>query len=58
VDHESTPAQYMLRVQQKRRNPRNRQEVARYLVSRGCRTDILFLQQFTGLLAPWLSRGA
>jgi ankyrin repeat protein len=32
VDHESTPAQYMLR---------SRQEVARYLVARGCRTDIL-----------------
>jgi hypothetical protein len=41
VDHESTPAQYMLRVQQKRHYPRDRQEVARYLVSRGCRTDIL-----------------
>jgi ankyrin repeat protein len=32
VDHESTPAQYMVR---------ERQEVARYLVSRGCLTDIL-----------------
>ena len=32
VDHESTPAQYMIR---------DRQEVARYLVARGCRTDIL-----------------
>jgi len=32
VDHESTPAQYMVR---------DRQEVARFLVSRGCRTDIL-----------------
>jgi ankyrin repeat protein len=32
IDHESTPAQYMLR---------DRQPVARYLVSRGCRTDIL-----------------
>jgi ankyrin repeat protein len=32
VDHESTPAQYMLD---------GRQDVARYLVSRGCRTDIL-----------------
>jgi len=32
VDHESTPAQYMVR---------DRQEIARYLVSRGCRTDIL-----------------
>lgn len=32
VDHESTPAQYMVR---------SRQEVARYLVRRGCRTDLL-----------------
>jgi ankyrin repeat protein len=32
IDHESTPAQWMLR---------DRQDVARYLVSRGCRTDIL-----------------
>lgn len=32
VDHESTPAQYMVR---------SRQEVARYLVSRGCTTDLL-----------------
>jgi ankyrin repeat protein len=32
VDHESTPAQWMIR---------DRQEVARYLVSVGCRTDIL-----------------
>ncbi len=32
VDHESTPAQYMVR---------DRQEVARYLVARGCRTDVL-----------------
>lgn len=32
VDHESTPAQYLVR---------ERSEVARYLVSRGCRTDIL-----------------
>ena len=41
VDHESTPAQYMLRVDQKRHYPRDRQDVARYLVSRGCKTDIL-----------------
>ncbi len=41
VDHESTPAQYMLRVPQKRQYPRDRQDVARYLVSRGCRTDLL-----------------
>jgi hypothetical protein len=32
IDHESTPAQYMVR---------NRQEVARYLVERGAKTDIL-----------------
>src|SRR5688572_20507727 len=32
VDHESTAAQWMVR---------DRQEVARYLVTRGCRTDIL-----------------
>lgn len=31
-DHESTPAQWMVR---------DRQEVARYLVSRGCETDLL-----------------
>lgn len=41
VDHESTPAQYMLRVEQKRHYPHDRQDVARYLVSRGCATDIL-----------------
>jgi ankyrin repeat protein len=41
VDHESTPAQYMLRVDQKRHYPQDRQDVARYLVSRGCKTDIL-----------------
>jgi ankyrin repeat protein len=32
VDHESAPAQYMMR---------DRRDVARYLVSRGCRTDLL-----------------
>ena len=32
VDHESTPAQYMIR---------DRQEVVRYLVGKGCATDIL-----------------
>jgi hypothetical protein len=32
VDHESTPAQYMIK---------DRQPIARYLVGRGCRTDIL-----------------
>jgi ankyrin repeat protein len=41
VDHESTPAQYMLRVDQKRHYPTDRQDVARYLVSRGCYSDIL-----------------
>jgi hypothetical protein len=41
VDHESTPAQYMLRVDQKRHYPRDRQEVARFLVFRRCKTDIL-----------------
>ncbi len=41
VDHESTPAQYMLRVEQKRHFARDRQDVARYLVSRGCHTDLL-----------------
>ena len=41
IDHESTPAQYMLRVDQKRHYPRDRQDVARYLVSSGCKTDIL-----------------
>jgi hypothetical protein len=32
VDHESTPAQYMVR---------DRQEIARFLVQRGCQTDLL-----------------
>src|SRR5207247_9878440 len=32
VDHESTPAQYVVR---------ERQEIARYLIQRGCKTDIL-----------------
>jgi ankyrin repeat protein len=41
IDHESTPAQYMLRASQKRHYPRDRQDVARYLVSRGCKTDLL-----------------
>jgi hypothetical protein len=41
VDHESTAAQYMLRVDQRRHYPNDRQDVARYLVSRGCRTDLL-----------------
>jgi len=41
VDHESTPAQYMLRVDQVRHYRRDRQDVARYLVARGARTDLL-----------------
>jgi len=41
IDHESTPAQYMLRVDQKRHYPKDRQDVARFLVVRGCKTDIL-----------------
>jgi hypothetical protein len=41
IDHESTPAQYMLRVDHKRHYPNDRQDVARFLVSRGCKTDIL-----------------
>ena len=41
VDHESTPAQYMLRVGQARHFPADRKPIARYLVARGCRTDIL-----------------
>jgi hypothetical protein len=32
VDHESTPAQYMID---------DRQEIARYLIQRGCKTDLL-----------------
>lgn len=41
IDHESTAAQYMLRSDQKRHYPKDRQDVARYLISRGCQTDIL-----------------
>ncbi len=41
-DHyHSTPAQHMLRVEHKRHYPHDRQPVARYLVSRGCSTDLL-----------------
>ncbi|HLK17931.1 MAG TPA: ankyrin repeat domain-containing protein, partial [Bryobacteraceae bacterium] len=39
--HESTPAQHMLRVVQARHYPRDRQDIARFLVARGCLTDIL-----------------
>jgi hypothetical protein len=41
LQHESTPAQHMLRVTQARHYPRDRQDIARYLVSCGCHTDIL-----------------
>jgi ankyrin repeat protein len=41
LGHESTPAQHMLRVVQARHYPKDRQEIARYLVAHGCRTDIL-----------------
>jgi ankyrin repeat protein len=41
IDHESTPAQYMLRTTNVRHYPRDRQAIARELVARGCRTDIL-----------------
>ncbi len=41
LQHESTPAQHMLRVVQARHYPRDRQEIARHLVTGGCRTDIL-----------------
>ncbi len=41
LQHESTPAQHMLRVIQARHYPRDRQDVARHLVARGCRTDVL-----------------
>jgi len=39
--HESTPAQHMLRVEHWRHYPHDRQPIARYLVSRGCQTDIM-----------------
>jgi ankyrin repeat protein len=39
--HESAPAQHMLRVVQARHYPRDRQDIARHLVARGSRTDIL-----------------
>ena len=41
IDHESTPAQYMLRVEHRRHYPRDRQDVARFLVAYGCHTDLL-----------------
>jgi ankyrin repeat protein len=39
--HESTPAQHMLRVLQGRHYRRDRQDVARFLVTHHCQTDIL-----------------
>ncbi len=48
--HESTPAQFMLRVVQARHYPRDRKEVARLLADRGCRTDI-FMAAALGDLA-------
>jgi ankyrin repeat protein len=41
IQHESTPAQHMLRVVQARHYSRDRQDIARYLVAQGCRTDVL-----------------
>ena len=41
TQHESTPAQHMIRVVQARYFPHDRQDIARFLVARGCRTDIL-----------------
>jgi len=41
VDHESTAAQWMLGTAEGEDPPATRHHVARFLVSRGCRTDIL-----------------
>lgn len=41
TDHESTPAQYMLQKPDACRGTPDRSDVARYLVGRGCATDIL-----------------
>ncbi len=41
LQHESTAAQHMVRVVQARYYPADRQEIARYLVARGCCTDLL-----------------
>ena len=41
LQHESTPAQHMLRVLQGRHYRRDRQDIARHLAARGCRTDLL-----------------
>jgi ankyrin repeat protein len=43
LQHESTPAQHMLRVLQGRHYRRDRKNIARYLVSRDCRTDLLMV---------------
>src|SRR5215470_12405119 len=40
LQHESTPAQHMLRVLQGRHYRHDRQDIARYLVARGCLTDL------------------
>jgi hypothetical protein len=40
-NHDSTPAQHMLRVEHWRHYASDRQPVARFLVARGCQTDIL-----------------
>ena len=47
--HESTPAQYMVRVVQARHYPHDRREIARYLVSRGAETDIMMACAFGDL---------
>jgi ankyrin repeat protein len=41
VDHESTAAQWMLGTVEGPNDPRSRHDIARFLVARGCRTDIL-----------------
>src|SRR5262249_2669753 len=41
LQHESAPAQHMLRVLQGRHYRRDRQDIARHLVACGCRTDLL-----------------
>ena len=47
----STPAQHMLRVEHWRHYPSDRQPIARFLVSRGCQTDILMAAALGDL--PW-----
>lgn len=54
TQHESTPAQHMLRVIQARHYPRDRQDIARYLVAGGCRSDILMASALGDLdLVRW-----